>query len=206
MIFSFTTQGREGVGTADYGLCAATTGNALVPSVVNTYRGGFRPVPAVMPPSAVASPGWRSQTVGSCFTALPAFFFRDCCGLRGFNRVLTPAASHPFAVYAGQCRHGTISGFGPSVLGCGYMAASRLPLWKRFLPRLGGAGFGRPAPFHSFKSLALKLCNQPRDLFVKSRERFCVSSFQNIPLASVQFTLGKFQWKRKSLPKIPVTA
>jgi hypothetical protein len=110
MIFSFTTQGREGVGAADYGLCAATTGNALVPSVVNTYRSGFRPVPAVMPLGVFASPGWRSQTVGGCFTALPAFFFRDCCGGDGVPSGSRCRFPFPFAVYAGQCRHGTISG------------------------------------------------------------------------------------------------
>jgi len=63
-----------------------------------------------------------------------------------------------------------------------------------------------PGFFHSFQSFALKLCNQPRDLVIQSCERLCVSSFQNIPFPFVQFILGKFQWKRKSLPTIQVTA
>jgi hypothetical protein len=73
MIFSFTTQGREGVGAADYGLCAATTGNALVPSVVNTYRSGFGPVAAAMPPKARPSLRACSEDLRGVASALPAF-------------------------------------------------------------------------------------------------------------------------------------
>jgi hypothetical protein len=135
MISEFTTKGREGGGRDGFGLCVATSEDALGPVVVNTYRSGFGPFAAAVPPNRGFLPG--------------------------------------------------------SVLGtCGGL------LTEDSAPRL----------FNSLKSLALKLCNQPRDLFVKSRERLCVSVFQSIPLPFVQFTTGKFQWKRKSLPTIPVTA
>jgi hypothetical protein len=155
MIFEFTTKGREGGGRDGFGLCVATSEDALGPVVVNTYRSGLSPLSRAMPLRACASPGQLSQTVGSCVRALPAFLN---------------------------------SGFGPSVLGCGFMAASRLPLWKRFLPRLGGellAGAPRP-----FQSLALKLFHELRDLVVQSNKGFVEFHRNLLPL--VHSTAGGF--------------
>ena len=63
MISSFTTKGREGGASDGFGLCVATSEDALGPVVVNTYRSGFRPFPAVMPPEGASLP---ARLLGTC--------------------------------------------------------------------------------------------------------------------------------------------
>jgi hypothetical protein len=75
-----------------------------------------------------------------------------------------------------------------------------LPAWLSMTCR----GLLQRAPGPFFFDQPSHACKHVRDGFVKAHPP--VFSFQSIPLSLREFTLGKFQWEWKSLPRIPVTA
>jgi hypothetical protein len=112
-------------------------------------RSGFRPVPAVMPPMACVLPAWLLGTCGGLLQRAPRLFFRDCCGGDGVPSGSRCRFPFPFAVYAGQCRHGTHSGIG------------RTPSLRSSLAGHYGGALSLPARPAAFPNSSTVITEQP---------------------------------------------